>query len=67
MLDFHMLIEMEGVSEIQSRFKNILKIYLQKEFLKFTWGNPFQSSGKVDQNKVKITILQHNSAYYKLM
>ena len=57
MLDFHMLIEIEGVSGIQSQFKNILKIYLQKEFLKFTWGNPFQSSGKVDQNKGKITIL----------
>ena len=57
MLDFHMLIEMEGVSGIHSRFKNILKIYLQKELLKFTWGNPFQSSGKVDQNKGKFTIV----------
>ena len=57
MLDFRMLIVMEGASEIQSRFKNILKIYLQKEFLKFTWGNLLKSSGKVDQNKGKIAIL----------
>ena len=39
---FLILIEMEGVSEIHSRFEFILKIYLQKEILKFTWGNLFK-------------------------
>ena len=39
-LIFGMLFEMRGISEKQSRFQYILKIYLQKEYLKFAWGNP---------------------------
>ena len=67
-----MLIKTEGLSGIQSRFKNILKLYLQ---IKIKWGNPIQSSCKVEQNKVKsrfcsislhITILQCHISWFHL-